>query len=174
MQWRLFDGLQDIHYIRAARKNLESAKHNHLDVQRVLMEQVSAAFIQAEIAKEQMRIAKSNCEFNQKLESEARIRYEVGKIPEADVLNFSLALVRAESDFLKARKDFEQACSVIALLLAIDGGQLDVNQYPKLRSPIPSWKCPTIKVVFQKRWLNVQMFRPRLLRLQCMSIKWML
>ncbi len=130
MRWRLFDGLQDIHYIRAARKSLESARYIHLDAQRILLEQVSAAFIQSEMAKEQMRISKSDYEFNRKLESDAKVRFEVGELPEADVLNFSLALVVAESNFLNAKRDFDSACSIIALLLGLESAELPVHDYP--------------------------------------------
>jgi len=130
-RWRLFDGLQDIHYLRAAKENLVNKEQMYLEARRILLEQVSGAFIQAEMAMEQMRIARSNFEFNQKLRRDARVRWQVGELPESDVLNFGLALKQAKAKYLGSQRDYRAACTVIAQLLSFEDAVLPENSLPK-------------------------------------------
>ncbi len=155
LYWRFFQGLQDIEYLRAARKGLESAKLLYKDVQRILLDQVSQTFIQSESAKAQMQIAKSNYEFNLRLLDNAKIRFDLGEMREADVLNFKLGLNQAEGDFLTAKKYFETANSILAMLLGKENGKLSEGQYPLFLDgisidPIPSENSALAKAFSQR------------------------
>ncbi len=130
MGWRIFDGLRSLHYLRAARSQLVVTEYLHQDAQRVLLEQVAGAFVQSQLAVENMRISRSSCEFNERLYQNAQFRYRRGATPEADVLNFSLALTQARSNFKRAERDYKVACSIIAQLLAFENGKLPQGRLP--------------------------------------------
>lgn len=154
LRWRLFDGLQDIHYLRAAKKGLESSRQQHINAQRILMEQVSAAMVQSQLAKEGMRISKSHFDFNYILKSDALKRWEVGEIPEADVLNFSLALVQAESGFQSAKQDYEIACTIIAQLLSFGDGALPASKQPTADLGLIDSEVPAYETSFASALQN--------------------
>jgi len=144
-KWRIFDGLQDIHYLKAAKSNLQNKEQMLNEAQRILLEQVSGAFIKAEMAVEQMRIASSNFDFNQKLRRDAKVRWQVGDIPESDVLNFELALKQAKAKYLAAQRDYGVACTVIAQLLAFDDAVLPEGSYPKASFDILLQSVPSFE-----------------------------
>ena len=148
LRWMLFNGLQDIHYLRAAKGNLESSRQLHMDAQRVLLRQVAAVFLQTQLAVEQMEIAKSDYEFNLKLQANAKIRWEIGEIPEADVLNFSLALLSAENEFLTANRDYLNACTLLAQLLAEPDSKL--SRLPHVNLSEVDRVTPTYNQAFAK------------------------
>lgn len=116
-QWLVFDGFARKARILSARKNVESSQQHLYDVQRLLLKSVATAYYQGQLALQNMDIAKSNLQFNRKLENEMKQRYEVGDAPEANVLNFSLRALQAESSFISARTDFDLACTILAELM---------------------------------------------------------
>ena len=128
--WRLFDGFSSFSYLNAAKSQSVIAAEQRTDAQRVLLEQVVGVFVQSQLAVENMRIAKSNCEFNKRLLANAESRYRLGSSPEADVLNFSLALAQARTKFKQAERDYRTSCSVLAQLLGFENSQLPINKLP--------------------------------------------
>jgi len=92
-----------------------------------------------------MVVAKQNQEFNQILEKDARIKWQVGAAPEAEMLNFSVKSLQAESDFSTAERDFKIVCAALAQLMALPEAHLPGELYPvriikKVDSPLETFE----------------------------------
>ncbi|MEA3361659.1 MAG: TolC family protein [Thermodesulfobacteriota bacterium] len=132
--WLVFDGFSRKARIMAAKYQVEASQEGLIEARRLLVEAVSSAFFQAQLAAESMLIARSNREFNQTLEMDADKRWQVGAIPEAEKLNFSVRALQAESDFLQAAQNFSVIGTVLAELLALPDAQLPESMYPVINS----------------------------------------
>ncbi len=128
--WVLFDGFARKANILAAKYSVEQAQSTSYDIKRLLAEAVSAAFLQAQLSQETMAIAIQNQQFNLHLEKQAKLRYQAGTAPEAEMLNFSLRALGAETDYINAQHNFKTACTVLARLMALDNALLPENMYP--------------------------------------------
>ncbi|MEE4253587.1 MAG: TolC family protein, partial [Desulfuromusa sp.] len=129
----LFDGFSSRARILAARYQVEATEQTRNETRRLLAEAVSNVFYQAELAVENMLIARQNQIFNRILEDEADKRWQAGSIPEAEKLNFSVRALQAETDFLRASQNFKLVTAVLAELLARPDAILSPDFYP-LRS----------------------------------------
>jgi len=130
LTWRLFDGFARRANILAAEWAVEQSQQLLSDTQRLLLEAVSTAFYGAQLARENMGIARQNQQFNRTLETDARTRWAAGSVAEAEMLNFSVRALQAESDFLDAERNFKVACTVLAELMAMPEATLPRDIYP--------------------------------------------
>lgn len=130
VNWLAFDGFSRKARIMAAKYQVKASQEGLAEARRLLVEAVSSAFFQAQLAAESMLIAKSNHEFNRALEMDADKRWQVGTIPEAEKLNFSVRALQAESDFLQAAQNFAIIGTVLAELMALPDAQLPESMYP--------------------------------------------
>lgn len=128
----IYDGFERRANILAAENAIKQTEQLHFEVRILLLEAVSGSFMQALLAAENMKIEKSNFEFNQKLETESQIRWKVGDLPESEALNFSLRKIQAEAGYISAQRDFSIACIVLAELLALPEAKLPAELYPSL------------------------------------------
>ena len=144
LNWLLFNGFARRAETLAANYGVEQAKQTHANTQRLLMESVATAYYQAQLARENIRIAKKNAEFNRALEKNATIRREVGTSSRSEMLNFSIRAVQAESDSIEARRNFTIACTVLAELMGCSGSELTAElsrspDYGEITDTIPSY-----------------------------------
>ncbi len=130
LTWLIFDGFARKANALAANYGVEQRKQMLAETRRLLLRAVATAFYQAQLAVEGMVVARENQTFNQILERDARIRWEVGTVPEAEMLNFSVKALQAESDFLTAQRDFKVVKTALAQLMALPGAVLPRNLYP--------------------------------------------
>lgn len=130
LTWLIFDGFARKANALAADYGVEQRKQMLAETRRLLLKAVATAFYQAQLAVEGMVVARENQAFNQVLERDARIRWEVGTVPEAEMLNFSVRALQAESDFLTAQRDFKIVKTVLAQLMGLPGALLPQNLYP--------------------------------------------
>jgi outer membrane protein TolC len=145
LTWLLFDGFSREANTLAAIHGVELRKQRLADTRRLLLKAVSTAFYQAQLAVEAMVVAKQNQEFNQILEKDARIKWQVGAAPEAEMLNFSVKALQAESDFSAAERDFKIVCAALAQLMALPEAHLPGELYPvrvtrKVGSPLETFE----------------------------------
>lgn len=131
LTWLLFNGFTRDADILASRYGVDQSRQGFQDAQRLLIKAVSTTYYQAQIAIEKMIIARQNQAFNQALEKDAKIRFQVGQAPEADVLNFSLRVLQAETDYLAAQQAFDVTCTALARLMAVDGTRLPDELLPQ-------------------------------------------
>ncbi len=130
LTWLLFDGFSREANALAATHGVELRKQALANTRRLLLKAVSTAYYQAQLAVEGMVVAKQNQEFNQILEADARIKWQVGAAPEAEMLNFSVKALQAESDFSAAERDFKIVCAALAQLMALPEAYLPGELYP--------------------------------------------
>ncbi len=130
LTWLLFDGFSREANTLAATHGVTLRKQRLADTRRLLLKAVATAFYQAQLAVEVMVVAKKNQEFNQILEKDARIKWQVGTAAEAEMLNFSVKALQAESDFATAERDFKIVCAALAQLMALPEAHLPGELYP--------------------------------------------
>ena len=134
MTWLLFDGFSREANILASTHAIEQSRQGRHEVQRLLVQAVSATFHQARLALEKMTIAQRNQQFNETLEKDARIKWRVGTAPEAEVMNFSVRALQAQSDYLAAQRDFKITCTALVRLMALPGTILTPEMFPETGS----------------------------------------
>ena len=122
--WTLFDG-----FVREAR--LMSAGHSHkasamalADVQRLLVQAVDAAYHQAQLGREQVRIARADEQFSREQLADAQKRFEARKITKADVLNFEVRVRAAQADLVAAVGLRDTGRVLLAELLGLPDARL--------------------------------------------------
>jgi len=155
LNWLLFDGFSRRARTLAARYGVEEARHAHENSRRLLVESVATAYYQAQLARENMRIAEQNAAFNRSLEKNAKIRREVGVAPRSELLNFSIRSVQAESDSIEAERNYSVACSVLGELMGLSDGDLSCRTVPPpgdadISDTIPSYET-LVSTALEKR-----------------------
>ena len=134
MAWLLFDGFSREANILASTHAIEQSRQGGHEVQRLLVQAVSVTFQQARLALEKMIIAQRNQQFNETLEKDARIKWRVGKAPEAEMMNFSVKVLQAQSDYLAAQRDFKITCTALVRLMALPGKVLTPEMFPEAKT----------------------------------------
>lgn len=115
----LFDGF-DRRYTRlAAQHGEEASEAAFMDATRLLLGSVSAAYYNAQLALENIAIAKENEAFNNRQLEEARLRNQIGTGSLSDVLDLMIQVKKAELDHINAREDYDVAVAGLTALLGI-------------------------------------------------------
>ncbi|MCP4589760.1 MAG: TolC family protein [bacterium] len=122
--WTLFDG-----FAREAR--MMSAKYGYRasamavgDVERLVVQAVDTAYYQAQLGREQVRIARADEAFSREQLVDAEKRFEARKITKADVLNFEVRVRSAQADLVAAIGLRDTARVLLAELLGLSGAKL--------------------------------------------------
>jgi outer membrane protein TolC len=121
--WLIFDGFARKFSLVAARYGERATAAARFDAQRLLLSAVTIAFLQAQLADENIAIAKADAAFNQRLLEEARLRYEVGTGALSDVLNFQIRVNSAQSRLIQEERVFQTNLISLAALLGVPQGR---------------------------------------------------
>jgi len=136
--WLLFDGFGRKFTNAAARLGHLEARAGEREARRLLLNAVSDAYHGMLLARENIRIAEANEEFNQTLLDQAEARYDVGKGPYSDILNFKVAVRGARTARLRAEADFESAKIGLATLMGEPEALLpEAIEIPRLETETP-------------------------------------
>jgi len=122
--WLLFDGFARRFNLAAAKHGEQSSAAARDDVRRLMLQAVSSAFLSAQLALENISIAKADEAFNQRQLTEAKLRHEVGTGALSDVLNFQVKANSAQSDRIVAERTYQTARIGLAALLGIETSRL--------------------------------------------------
>jgi outer membrane protein TolC len=122
--WTLFDGLTREATLLASRYGRSAATLSLADVQRLLVRAVEGAYYQAQLGREQLRIAQADVEFSGRQLDAARRRLDAGKATETDVLNFEVRFSAAQADEQAAIGLYRNARTVLAELMGLDEAKL--------------------------------------------------
>ncbi len=155
LNWLLFNGFSRRAQTLAARYGVEEARQTHENARRLLVESVATAYYQAQLARENVRIAEQNAAFNRSLEKNAKIRREVGAAPRSELLNFSIRAVQAESDSIEAARNYTVASTVLAELMGLPDTRLPAELVPppaagEIADSIPSYET-LVAAALEKR-----------------------
>ena len=125
--WLIFDGLAREFTLAAARYGEKASMAARDDVQRLLLSAVTIAYLQAQLALENVAIAKEDEAFNRRQLVEARLRYEVGTGALSDVLNFEVRVNSAKSARIQEERGYRAGLASLAALLGLPEGRLPVH-----------------------------------------------
>lgn len=125
--WLVFDGLAREFRLAAARYGKEAGVASLADVRRLLLSAVTNSYLQAQLANENVAIAKADEAFNQRQLVEARLRYDVGTGALSDVLNFEVRVNAAISQRIQEERGYQAGLIGLAALLGVPGGRLPDN-----------------------------------------------
>jgi len=163
--WLLFDGFSRRANVLSSRYGVEQSETLKMEIQRVLLDAVTTAYVQSQLAIESMAVAAQDLQFNRILESESEKRYAIGTIPESELLNFSVRALQAEISFMRAKRNYQISCLVIARLMALPDIKLTDEMRPARFTGVMVSELPTFNEEFDYALLH----RPDLLALdiQC-------
>ncbi len=167
--WVVFDGFARKFNLAAARYGEQATTESRRDVQRLLLSAVTFAFLQAQLAQENIAIAKADEAFNRRLLVEARLRHDVGTGALSDVLNFEVRVNEARTKRIQEERGFQDALVSLAALLGVPRGRLPDHVRLAVLKPTSPMELDTpqmndlLEVAFaqrpdlkQKEWLVQQ------------------
>ncbi len=120
----LFDGFAREFRNSAAKFGEKQSLEAAMDAKRLILAAVSAGFYNALLARENIKIAKANMDFNKRLTKEARARYEAGAGALSDLLNFRIQVNSAQSEFTFAKREYKSALYGLCTLMGIKNTRL--------------------------------------------------
>ena len=125
--WLVFDGLARWYKLQSAKHGEQSVEAARDDARRLLLRAISNAFLSAQLALENIAIAKADESFNQRQLTEAKLRHEVGTGALSDVLNFEVKANTAKSNRIFSETTYETARIGLAVLLGIEQARLPAS-----------------------------------------------
>lgn len=139
--WILFDGFARRASIAAAKFTSAGATATFKEAQRQILSSVIAAYLNAQSAREQMRIAQEDENFNEQLLQDALASQKAGTGSLSDVLNFRIKSNAAQSAVIFARRQLRVARIGLAILMGIENGILpETLKLAPLTLPTPNEK----------------------------------
>lgn len=122
--WLLFDGLAREFTLAAARHGHKASLAAQEDARRLLLSSVTSAYLQTQLANENVLIAKADEAFFQRLLTEAKLRYDVGTGALSDVLNFQIRVNAAQNNRIQEERGYQAGRIGLAALLGVAEGVL--------------------------------------------------
>lgn len=122
--WILFNGFVREAELLASESAFRASQSVWKDVRRLLIQAVDTAYYQIQLATEQIRIAKADEEFSRKQYEETRKLQQAGRATQADVDNFHVRVLDAQTTTTIATNARRTGKVVLAELLGIDGAML--------------------------------------------------
>ncbi len=117
--WVLFDGFFRSFRNEQANYGAQSADAAQRDVQRLLVSAVAEAYLNAQLAQTNVKIAQADMDFYTQQLRDADNRYEVGAGPWGDVLNIKVQLNSARTNHMLSSREFEAAGYGLAALVGV-------------------------------------------------------
>jgi outer membrane protein len=122
--WTLFDGFERKFTNAKARYGEHSSTAALKDTRRLLISSVASSYFSAQLASENIAIAKADEEFNQRQLVDAEARQHVGSGSLSDVLNFQVRKNDAKTTLIKEEYEYEIALYGLAALLGLPESRL--------------------------------------------------
>ncbi len=133
--WLLFDGFERKFSSAVARYGKTMNDEACRDVNRLLLSSVTNAYFNAQLARENIEIAKADKAFYQRQLVEAKARYAAGTGSLADALNFEVRANSSQVELINAEKVYEASMYSLAALLGVPGARFNDNlELKKLES----------------------------------------
>ena len=120
----LFNGFGRKYSLAAARFGQEQSAAALEEASRLLLESVAQTYYGVQLAGENIRIARADITFNEKLLKDARAKHEAGAGSLSEVLNFEVRMRAAQAALNSAENARSQARIGLAVLLGLGDAQL--------------------------------------------------
>jgi len=125
--WTLFDGYERQFSNAAARYGQQSSSAALDDIRRLLISTVSLSFFSAQLALENIAIARADEKFNQRQLADAEARHKVGTGALSDVLNFQVRKNQARTALINQEYQYEITLYGLAALLGLPEARLPAS-----------------------------------------------
>ena len=143
--WLIFDSFAREMNLLAAKHGWKRSEALELDARRILVRDVAYAYNSVLLAREKIRIAEQDMEFQESMLKENELKFEVGSVTLSDVLNFKAYYNSAESNLFTAQNNFISYKYALAVLMGLTEGKLpDDVKFPgmlssdgEILSPLP-------------------------------------
>jgi len=122
--WIMFDGFFRSFREQQAQYGTKTAEASRRDVQRLLVSAVAEAYLNAQLAQTNVKIAQADSEFYNQQLRDAENRFEVGAGPWGDVLNIKVQLNSAKTNYMLSSREYEAASYGLAALLGLPDARL--------------------------------------------------
>jgi outer membrane protein TolC len=147
--WVLFDGFYRTFKEQQAAYDEQANAAALVDSQRLLVNSVAEAFLNAQLAQTYIDIARADETFYNRQLEDAQNRYDVGAGPWGDILNIKVQLNSAKTSRIRSQREFEAAKYGLAGLMGIAASALP--EHIRLESldkdsptPLPKAKIDTL------------------------------
>lgn len=125
--WTLFDGFERKFAAAAARHGEQSNQAALNDARRLLISAVALSYFSAQLALENIAIAKADERFNQRQLNDAEARERVGTGSLSDVLNFQVRMNQAKTSRINEEYQYNTALFGLAALLGLSDSRLPAH-----------------------------------------------
>ncbi len=125
--WTLFDGFVREAQLMAAKYVERASAQSLMDVQRLIVRALDAAYYQVQLAREQVRIAQADEAFSSEQYEETRKLQAAGRASSADVDNFRVRVLGAQASLAAAEGLRETGRVVLAELMGLEGAHLPAD-----------------------------------------------
>jgi len=125
--WTLFDGFARKFAAAAARHGEQSSKAALSDARRLLISAVALSYFSAQLALENIAIARADERFNQRQLSDAEARERVGTGSLSDVLNFKVRMNQAKTSRINEEYRYNTALYGLAALLGLPDSRIPAH-----------------------------------------------
>ncbi len=125
--WLLFSGFQRSASVAAARYSVDEMQAANREAKRQLLYAVTAAFLNAQSAREQMKIAREDAAFNERILQDAIASHKAGRGSLSDELNFRVRANAARSTVIFAKRQLRLARIGLAELMGLGDGELPLT-----------------------------------------------
>ncbi|MCD4674795.1 MAG: TolC family protein, partial [Desulfobacula sp.] len=130
-----------------AKLSYKSAIEAEKDARRVLIQSVSQSFYNAQLSKENIKIAKDNIIFYKQQLKETEFKRKAGKASLSDIYNLKIKFNSGENDLITAKNEFEIALTGLAVLLGFPDASF--------HSELELVELETLKII-NNRYYNVK------------------
>jgi len=132
-QWILFDGLVREMNMLVAKHQAKQTEALDKDARRLLLQSVANAYNNILLARENIRIAQADADFNQDLFNETELKYKVGEVSLSEPLNFKVKYNQALNQLIINRYAYATAKYVLAALLGLTESDIPSNvEFPPM------------------------------------------
>ncbi len=125
--WVLFDGFARKFRKLAARYGLDTSLAGQKEAHRLLLSSVAATYFSAQLAQQNIVIARADEQFNQRQLADAQSRYQAGTGSLSDVLNFKIRLNAARANRIVAQAQLDITLIGLAALLGRPDSRLPAH-----------------------------------------------
>jgi len=120
----LFDGFERKYSLVSAKWEERQSVEAQKEAESLLIWSVASAYLDVQLAGEDIKIAASNMEYNQQLAREAQAKEKAGTGSLSDLLNFETKVNLAKSSLIHARQEYKEAVYVLASLMGYKNSRL--------------------------------------------------
>jgi outer membrane protein TolC len=125
--WLLFNGFERKWSNASAHVGIDQSNMGRKETRRRLLASVARTYHAAQLAFENLTIARADAAFNQRLLDDAKIRHRVGTGSLSDTLNFEIRVNAARTSEIKAAETYASTRYALAAILGIADARLPAH-----------------------------------------------